>query len=133
MTRLHEVVSAAYEISNRKHAVAEFKPIVAYAALLRQFYKYYGKRNEKTMEESRKNYRGISAMLTNIDISRGGGSIMPDGLIVPLSTFRASYEIPALEYLDPVDKALDSYNFTTSNWANDFEPWNEIIYSSGNI
>jgi hypothetical protein len=133
LVRLNQAIDTAAKISEKKHAITEFKTQIAFAKLLQPFFKFYGQKNSRTMEKARKDYRGLSSMLKNVDIARGGGTILPDGSIQPLTTYSASFKIPASVYRDPINEVFDSYNFYSTNWAKEFEPWKDIIFLSGNI
>jgi len=116
----------------RKSKLKELDPSLTQGRELRQYMDMTTKRYQKDAEGSAKNSPGILQFATNVNISRGGGVILPDGSIQPLGYAGVTFTPPRTLFLAPEQNDYALFEFFANDWKKEFEKWEQTILSSGN-
>lgn len=127
--KLNEVVLN----NTTKSKIKEFDPTVSDSYQMRKYLEGYFKKTQEQVSQAKTNYGGIFQVAKNVKVARGGGMVMPDGTIQPLFRASASFTIPSTMYLTPEVLDYEINEFFSENWKTEFEKWEQIILSSGNI
>lgn len=133
ITRLEYTLEEVYALLRVKKGVRELTPEVQYPRLMRSYNQALTKSHQKSDNKRDRKPEGIWSLFTPVLVARGGGVLHPDGSIHAFGKVSASFTIPRTLFVSPEIGEYELFFFFTTNWTEEFEPWEQTILSSGNI
>ncbi|NII26103.1 hypothetical protein HB364_13495 [Pseudoflavitalea sp. X16] len=133
LARLEAALVELVKILDKKRSIKELDPMLAETEQMRAYSRAQMGVTRKAFKKSKAEHRGITSIVTPTQVARGGGTVLPDATVSSMMSASVSFTLPRTMFITPERKDYEMRLLFSSNWDKEFEEWEQIILSSGNI